>query len=137
MMFSPQPPKLKGEKHMKNLAAFKRQASPGAVLTACWPETTRTATRPIEHRQTNAIRFEGGSWLRFPKARETEFMSGCMVIFNDPEKGGLPRACRIPLLVYAPGYAIPDSVKNACREALQKGLEAQERAFAERQARYA
>ena len=33
-------------------------------------------TREIEHKQSNAIRFVGGSWLQYPKASEITFING-------------------------------------------------------------
>ena len=37
-------------------------------------------TRKIEHKQTNAIRFEGGSWLEYPKASDFEIDKNLIII---------------------------------------------------------
>ena len=44
--------------------------------------------RTIEHKQTNAIRFSGGSWLEYPKASQFS-IDGPYVVISDVTGGWL------------------------------------------------
>lgn len=53
-----------------SLADFKRLPVGTKILTVQGAGKAVGTVRKIEHKQTNAIRFEGGSWLEYPKASE-------------------------------------------------------------------
>ena len=69
---------------MNTLADFKR-LDVGTVLELVqadgMPEHKYlNVPRKIEHKQSNAIRFEGGSWLYYPKANEFSFENDLIII---------------------------------------------------------
>lgn len=62
---------------MNSLAELKRKLTEGTTVTLLYSyhpgHKYLNIPRKIEIRQSNAIMFEGGSWLRFPKAKEILF----------------------------------------------------------------
>ena len=79
---------------MKTLADFKRLGK-GSELTLIkavgmpnhpWLNKPRT----IEIKQTNAIRFEGGSWLYYPTAKEFRVENGIAII-QEVDRDGIKK----------------------------------------------
>jgi hypothetical protein len=65
---------------MKTFADIKRRLNVGVSLTMVrhdWYPTNKLMNNPrkIITRQVNAIEFENGSWLHFPKANEVRIVS--------------------------------------------------------------
>lgn len=60
---------------MKTLADFKRLPVGTKIETLEGIPKYQNKVRTIEHKQSNAIRFEGGSWLQYPSAKETTIES--------------------------------------------------------------
>lgn len=54
---------------MKTLADFKRLEVGTKLLTVQGRERYKGKIREIEIKHTNAIKFKGGSWLEYPKAK--------------------------------------------------------------------
>ena len=62
---------------MKTFADIKRKLTKGTELKCVRNDHSDkhlNITRKIDVVQTNAVRFEGGSWLRFPKAKYVEIL---------------------------------------------------------------
>lgn len=61
---------------MKNLAELKRRLTPNVKVLLLWskhPHKYIAKRRSIIKQQTNAIMFEGGSWLYWEKANNYRF----------------------------------------------------------------
>lgn len=70
---------------MQTLADFKRLpvgTKLKLIATSMTAHKYFNITRAIEHVQTNAIRFEGGSWLEYPKASDITF-NGKFITYKD------------------------------------------------------
>ena len=74
-------------KTIKTLTNFKRLPV-GTKIQATWINTFKDGIkngtiRTIEHKQTNAIRFSGGSWLHYPKATDFKITPKGTLIVSD------------------------------------------------------
>lgn len=72
---------------MKTLADVKRRAVHGALLkledAAMRSHKYLGETRKIEKVQRNAVCFEGGSWLEWPKASDVQVRGDEFIIYQD------------------------------------------------------
>ena len=72
---------------MKTLADFKRLGVGTQILTVKGAPRFVGVVRKIAHKQTNAIKFEGGSWLEYPRADET-IVDGDVITISSKDKKG-------------------------------------------------
>jgi len=69
---------------IKTLADFKRLpvGTKMVMRSATYQGKLLGLEREIEHKQTNAIRFSGGSWLQYPSAKEFS-IDGNLIVLTD------------------------------------------------------
>lgn len=79
-------------KNIKNLSDFKKLKE-GTILTLV--EAVRMPGHPylnvprkIEKKQTDAIRFEGGSWLLYPTAKEFRMEKDDIAVIQETDREG-------------------------------------------------
>lgn len=72
---------------IKNLADLKRLPVGTKLLCVQGGDKKQGTVRAIDKKQTNAIKFEGGSWLEYPKAHECTFQNGSIFIVQKNDEG--------------------------------------------------
>jgi len=73
---------------MQTLADFKRLPTGTEIETLQGIPKYQNVVRKIEHKQTNGIKFEGGSWLYYPNAKETTILDEKTILIESQDQDG-------------------------------------------------